>query len=192
MLLPAVLLGGKKHAGSSRGKARTIPLHPFLAFAALSAIALPAPALAAGATAEARVVTVRPLTLIKTADLDWGVLAAGATAGTITIDPVTGARTRTGGVTALTGGTSQRAVFQGAAPVGVIVYVNLRNNNPVLTRVGGGATMTTALTVEGGEGFRLFPGTGVLVFGVGGQLNVAANQAQGSYLGTVQLQVEYF
>ena len=41
--------------------------------------------------------------------------------------------------------------------------------------------MTTALTVQGGTGIRLFPGTRVQTFRVGGTLNVGANQQPGTY-----------
>jgi spore coat protein U-like protein len=52
--------------------------------------------------------------------------------------------------------------------------------------------MPTVLAVQGGTGVRLFPGTGVQTFRVGGRLNVAANQPAGNYTGTFSLTVTYF
>jgi hypothetical protein len=45
-----------------------------------------------------RHVVVEPLALIKIRDLDFGRIAAQPTAGTVTVDPNTGACTATGGV----------------------------------------------------------------------------------------------
>jgi len=55
----------------------------------------------------------KPLSLIKKTNMDFGTLITSATAGTATINPVTGVLTTTGGVTPVPGGVSP-AVFLGA------------------------------------------------------------------------------
>jgi hypothetical protein len=149
-----------------------------------------APAQAATRAAPVEAVTIKPLSLVKTEDLDFGTLIAGPAAGTATINANTGVRTTTGGVTAAAGGTPKRAEFVGVAIIGLLINVAI-GASPTLTN-GTGGSMTTALAVEGGTGLRLFPGTGVQTFRVGGTLNVGANQQSGDYAGTFSLTVNYF
>ncbi len=149
-----------------------------------------APARAATRAAPVEAVTISPLSLVKTDDLDFGTLISGPTAGTATINANTGARTTTGGVTAGPGGTPKRAEFVGVASFGLLLTVAI-SPSPTLTN-GTGGTMTTALTVQGGTGIRLFPGTRVQTFRVGGTLNVGANQQPGTYAGNFTLTVNYF
>ena len=66
---------------------------------------LSVPAQAATRAAPVEAVTIRPLSLVKTDDLDFGTLIAGPSAGTATINANTGVRTTAGGVTAAAGGT---------------------------------------------------------------------------------------
>lgn len=151
---------------------------------------LPGIAFAGATSGQARVTTVQPLTLVKTSDLDFGSISAGAAAGTVRINPASGARTTTGGAVA-SGGTPARATFIGAPSLGLALNVQI-SASPTLVRAGGGASMTTALQVEGGTGWRFFTGTGPHTFRVGGQLNVGANQMAGSYAGQFTLTVNYF
>lgn len=112
------------------------------------------------------------------------------TGGTITINPNTDARTTTGGVTAA-GGTPQAAQFYTYGGPLQTVQVN-RGPLPVLTRVGGGATMNvTGLTLNGPT-LRFLNAAGLLDLRVGGTLNVTANKLPGSYIGTFQIIVTYF
>lgn len=159
-----------------------------LGMAAMAAGSLPAHAATRAAPVE--VVTIRPLSLVKTDDLDFGTLIAGSTAGTARINENTGARTTIGGVTAAPGGTPKRAEFVGVAAIGILITIAI-SPSPTLTN-GTGGTMGTTLAVQGGTGIRLFPGTGVQTFRVGGTLNVGANQQPGDYSGTFSLTVNYF
>ncbi|RJF93264.1 DUF4402 domain-containing protein [Sphingomonas cavernae] len=155
----------------------------------LALAGIPGIAFAAQTPGEASATMVRPLTLIKTEDLDFGSISAGPTAGTVRINPATGARTTTGGAIAA-GGAPTRATFVGASQLGIALNVQI-SASPTLVRAGGG-TMTTALEVDGGTGWRLFTGTGPHTFHVGGQLNVGTNQTAGSYAGQFTLTVNYF
>lgn len=148
------------------------------------------PALAATTAAPAEAVAISSLSLVKTEDLDFGTLVSGPAAGTATINANTGVRTTTGGVTAAGGGTPKRAEFVGIGGRGILIIVGI-GPAPTLTN-GTGGTMTSTLSVQGGTGVRLFPGTGVQTFRVGGRLNVGANQQDGNYVGTFTLTVNYF
>lgn len=157
---------------------------------ALAALALPAgPAFAASKTATTEAVIVRPLSLVNTEDLDFGNIIAGTLAGTVTIDEDTGARSTTGGATAA-GGAPRRGEFLGVGQIGILSFVQI-SAGPTLTN-GTGGTMVSTLAVEGGTGLKLFPGTGIQTFRVGGTLNVGANQQQGTYTGTYTMTVTYF
>ena len=154
------------------------------------------PAFAANMNGTANAAVVRPNTLIKTDDLDFGTLISGTTGGTIAINAVTGARTATGGVTPV-GNDGQRAVFQGTG--GFLLITVSGSTSVTLARVGGGAPTMTATRVRaastGGGGITLLSGTllpsGVPTYYIGGTLTVPANQPAGDYNGTFTLTVNY-
>jgi hypothetical protein len=150
----------------------------------------PAVAMAATATATATVVTLRPLTLVKTDDLDFGSLIASTAPGTVKIDSTTDVRTTVGGVS-VAGGTPSAAHFAAAGVIGLISSVTLPTSI-MLTRTGGTETMTVGTITSNGPTLRLFPGNGVLNLSVGGTLNVGANQAAGAYAGQFDVTVFYF
>lgn len=156
-----------------------------------------APAHAASGTGTATSVIVRPNTLVKVDDLDFGTIVGASTAGTVTIDPATNARSA-GGAVALVGTTAQRAMFQGTG--GLILITVTGDNSVTLTRAGGGGTMTASLVramVSSGGGITLLGPSvtllpsGVQTYYVGGTLNVDANQPAGDYSGTFTLTVNY-
>jgi hypothetical protein len=147
---------------------------------------------AATATGSATTLVVRPLTLTNIDPLSFGNLIAGPTAGTASVS-ILGVRTVTGGVTAA-GGAVSAARFAGldiSSPYTVILHAPTPAT-VTLTRVGGGATMTvTNLIVESGPGTYTAPTNVPFQVRVGGQLNVAANQTQGTYAGTFSLTIDY-
>ena len=180
--------------GTSRRRAA---MRRFIIVPAVALATLAGPARAADQQGSANVAVVRPNTLIKTNDLDFGTLISGATGGTATVDPVTGARTTSGGVTPV-GAGEQRAIFQGTG--GLLLLFVSGSNSVTLTRAGGGgsmtATLTRAVTTSGGgitllgPSATLFP-SGVQTYYVGGTLTVPANQPPGDYSGTFTLTVNY-
>lgn len=148
------------------------------------------PALAGGGTGTAQAVALAPLTIVNSQDLDFGRIIAGPTAGTVTINANTGARTLTGGVTAA-GGTPTFGQFFTVGQNSIFIFINT-SGPPTLARVGGGATMAmTALTLNGGN-IRLFPLNNIIELRYGGTLAVAANQLRGTYVGTYTVTVNYF
>lgn len=139
--------------------------------------------------ATAKAITLRPLSIVKLRDLDFGTLIAGATTGTATIDPEDDSRSTTGGVGAA-GGAPQAAQFYTYGGPRQYVQVT-RGAFPRLTRAGDGGTMTGDQLTLSGPTFRYLNGAGILDLRVGGRLMVGANQMPGDYAGTFTLTVFY-
>ncbi len=174
-----------------RGAARALTIA-----VATTGAALCTPAAAADLNGTVNAAIVRPNTLIKTDDLDFGTMTSGTTGGTVSINAVTGARTTTGGVTPVGGGT-QRAIFQGTG--GILLITVSGDTSVTLARAGGGAPNMTASLVRAastsGGGIALLGATllpsGVQTYYIGGTLTVPANQPAGDYSGTFTLTVNY-
>jgi hypothetical protein len=148
-----------------------------------------APAAASASPAQAAIVS--PLSLIKTSDLLFGNIASGPFAGTVTVDPDSGARSATGGVT-LAGGSVSPASFTGVASGLNLVVIHQPQTPVVLTRVGGSETVRiTTFSIQGGQ-LRLFVARQPFTFNVGGTLAVGANQPSGTYRGTFNVTIDYF
>ena len=131
-----------------------------------------------------------PLEIIKKRDLDFGWLGVAAVAGTAVIDPNTDIITKTGGVTLL-GGGPHSAMFSGASKGNNVVNIRVPKQPITLTRVGGTQTMTVSnFTVEGLDK-RAVSASVSFDFRVGGTLNVGANQAEGTYVGTFDVSIQY-
>jgi Domain of unknown function (DUF4402) len=144
---------------------------------------------AATRAANGRARTLRPIALSNTRPLDFGTLITGATAGTVTVNPRTDARTRTGGVTLL-GGSPGAARFTATGTPAVNAFITV-GTAPVLVRVSGTETMAVSNMTLNGARTRRIPASGVLDVRVGGRLNVAANQRDGLYSGSFNLTVDY-
>ena len=151
------------------------------AFAAAAMVSTGANAATVSATAEVDILA--PVTLAQTAGLDFGVVAAGAAAGTVTLTPVSDVRTCSVGLACV--GAAQRGAFSvvGAATYNVVITVDAST-----TLTGAGAPMSLNLT----------PSTaGVLATGlpqtfhVGGTLTVGAAQAAGTYTGNYNVSADY-
>ena len=156
----------------------------------LLATGLAAVAEAATRNATGRARTVRAIALTATRDLDFGTLVRGATGGTATVNPRTDARTRTGGVTLVGGGTPGAARFTAVGTPTVNAFITI-GAAPVLTRVSGSETMAVSNMTLNGARTRRIPASGILDIRVGGRLNVAANQRDGVYTGSFALTVDY-
>ena len=163
-------------------------------FAALLALSAVAPAFAApivaAEDASATTAILHPLEVLKRQDLDFGYVQAGATAGTVVIDPDTGAISATGGAILL-GGTPHPALFTGAAKSNSVVNIKIPKQPITLTRVSGTETMTVSkFTLEGLDKRQAAKNVS-FDFRVGGTLNVNANQVEGLYVGTFEVSVQY-
>lgn len=145
-------------------------------------------AVTANSTGE--IVVLRPLTLVKTADLDFGSLISSPTAGTATVDALTGAVTTAGGVTPAPGTTSA-AQFAGARSLRGPVIIRIPTEPISLTRSGGTETMVVSDWTLDGHQTRIVGANEAFEFNVGGTLYVDANQAPGTYVGTFLVTVNY-
>lgn len=167
--------------------------HPYPT--ALMLLALVAPAaghaapVAPPASPSAQAALMRPLTLTKIADMEFGNLGVTA-AGTAVINAVTDTMTTTGGVTRL-GGTPHAAIFRGVAQGNAVVNIRIPNGGVNLTRVGGTQTiLLNAFTLDG-QSKRTMAQAGVFDFKVGATLRPAAGQMEGLYIGTFDVTIQY-
>jgi Domain of unknown function (DUF4402) len=168
-------------------------------WAALCCALLPAQALSQSSTGTLRVRVLPAFSLQNIGELSFGILAPSPVAGTATINAQTGARTTAGGTVAA-GGTVSRAQFIGTGTPGRVVTFSL-NPSPsiVITNALGPQTMTinqVRVSINGGSPQPVapnhtLPASGNIMIGVGGRLNVAANQAEGEYTGLFTLTMNY-
>lgn len=161
---------------------------------------LPTASNAASGPAEGKAVVVSALSFLAVEELEFGNILPSATAGTVTVAP-DGARTRTGGVTLVGGGTVQPARFAGRGSLNQTVLISIAAPSFTLTRAGGTETMIldtitigstpTAVLTTTPRGFRITNGAGIFNFPVGGRLRVNANQVSGDYQGNLTVTLNY-
>lgn len=156
----------------------------------VSALAFACPAHAATATGNSQAVILTPLSVVNTDTLRFGDIIAGASAGTVTIDPYTEARTTTGGATAY-GGAVSAGKFTGLSDGTSHLKIDVPVGSITITRVGGGATMLVDNFDINGNKNNWVPGGAVYTFNVGARLRVGANQMTGTYTGTYSVTVNY-
>jgi len=145
--------------------------------ASAPAVAAPVPALN---DADGRALILVPLTLTKIEDLDFGAVIPSGTPGTVTINPSTGARTFSGGVTGVASDAGYRAYFGGAGSPSQQVIVAV--SPPVeLTSVDGDSIPVVGLTFDGSPIRSIDPVSRTFFVGVGGTLQIAADQPEGEY-----------
>lgn len=159
----------------------------------------------ASTAATAQAVVVAPLALVANQGLNFGLIAPGPAAGTVTLNPDTLACTTTGPIVRVR--TCQPAEFTGMGTRRMRVRIQIPTT---ITLTGpGGATMlvdnvsldtTPDLVFVGGNGnglnngnrrYEIGPDSGVFTFRVGGRLNVGANQTGGVYNGTFSVLAQY-
>lgn len=150
-------------------------------------------AIAATASATSTSVVVAPIAIAKAADLAFGKIAAGATAGTVTVSP-NGARSVSGGVVAA-GGTSTAAQFNVTGDTGLTYSITLGGS----AQLTNGANTIPFTSVSDLTASAITSGnvtTGTLTGGaqsiyVGGVLSIGAAQVAGTYTGSVTATVDY-
>ena len=165
-----------------------LPLTSIALLVLLAAPVMAAP-IAAPNPPPAQAALMRPLTLTKLADMDFGNLGV-TSAGTALIDPVTNVMSVTGGVIRL-GGTPRAARFAGAASSSAVVIIRIPNGAVTLTRVGGTETIAVDNFTLDGQSKRTMAQAGVFEFAVGATLRPAANQMEGVYTGTFDVTIQY-
>lgn len=170
-------------------------IRKYLIAAALAASAFASPAAAAPVPAtqnsNGKALILVPLTLTKIDDLDFGSIITSGTSGTVALSADNGARTFTGGLVGTSSG-AKRAYFAGAGTANqqVIVVVT----PPAQLKDSAGDTIDVlALTLDqSGNPIRTVDATTRAFFvGVGGIINIAANQPDGDYYATFQVTANY-
>ena len=139
--------------------------------------------------AKAVVDILPPISIRKLQDLNFATLAVYGT-GTAIIDPNTDAMTTTGGVTYLSG-LAYSAMFEAVAPTKSVVHIRAPKKAITVTRVGGTETMTVDNFTVSGTGSRNVVAKEPFAFNIGGTLRVGANQAEGQYVGTFDVELQY-
>lgn len=160
------------------------------ALAATAAVATPAFAQQASATAEARGVVLSPLTLTKVTDLDFGTVAASATSGSVSVDPTSGIRSVTGGVTAVPS-TFSRARFDGLAQAATTVQLTLVPPTGGLLYSGANSVAVSNMAFDSAGATRVVPAGGSFTAYVGADFAIAANQPNGTYSALFQVTADY-
>ena len=169
------------------GTVRTLSL----LVAGLLPIAAAAPASAAPVAAptpsRATATVNRPSAIRLLNDLNFGVLTV-TTAGTATVS-TSDVITTTGGVVSA-GGNPYSALFEAVSPIKTVVHIRVPRASILVTRVGGTETMVVdQFTVAGDK--KNVVAKELFTFNVGGRLNVNANQAEGLYVGTFDVEIQY-
>jgi hypothetical protein len=132
---------------------------------------------------------VKPLTLARTADLAFGDIIAGPTAGTVVVSTA-GARSATGGVTLgrSTGVSAGQFTLNGEPAASYNLTVS---PSPITLTSSAGNTMTVTPVTTSLASSGSLPATLPVALQLGGTLNVGANQPAGNYTGTFTLTVGY-
>jgi hypothetical protein len=166
----------------------------YLIGAALAATAVPAAAAPVNATTNAtgRALLLIPLTLTKIDDLSFGSVVPSSVSGSVTINATTGARSIAGGVTGVPSSVGQRAYLGGAgspnqqvvisvsAPTELVSTSNPSDKIPVL-----------GITLDGGAIRTIDPVARTFFFGLGGTIQINANQPEGDYEATFNVTATY-
>jgi hypothetical protein len=162
--------------------------HLIAAALAAAAIATPAAAGPAIKPANGRVLLLLPLKLTKVDDLSFGTIVSSSTAGTVTINAVTGARTHNGGIMEVGSDPGQRALFAWAGTANQRVDFDI--TYPTSLDDGAGHSVGVALLYL--QSATMFADQfGVVEVGVGGSILIGAGQPDGLYSNTFDVTANY-
>jgi hypothetical protein len=89
------------------------------------------------------------------------------------------------------GGLHYAALFEAVSPIKSVVIIRIPRQPITVTRVGGTETMTVSNWTMSGSNRRTVAAQEAFEFKVGGTLFVNANQAEGLYLGTFDVEIQY-
>ena len=167
--------------------------HLSLAVLALALSAAAGSAVAATVSASSTSTVVTPMNVTKASDLSFGSFAATAAPGTVTIRP-----DGTRAVDAVIGlaGATTAAKFDATGSGNATYSISFAGSSTSLTSGGNSMAFTriadtSASTITSGDVTTGTLSSGAQSVYVGGVLTVAANQAPGTYSGTVQIAVDY-
>jgi hypothetical protein len=164
---------------------RLVTLAFSIAGLALGSIAFAQNTATATANATARIIT--PISISKTADLNFGDVVASGSAGTVVLSTA-GARSTTGGASLGSGSAVSAAAFtvsgQGSATYAITLPASA-------TVTSGPNTMTVNAFTSNPSGTGTLSGGGSQNLNVGATLNVGVSQPTGTYSGTFDVTVTY-
>jgi hypothetical protein len=173
-----------------------VRVHSIITAATAMAVAVPATATVGTQTvspdknAVGKALVLVPLTLTKIDDLDFGTLLPSPTSGFVSINASTGARTFGGGVTGVASAMGHRAYFGGAGTPSQQVIITIDPPAELMSPTGDTITVL-ALTLDGSARKTIDPTTRAYFFGVGGVLQIAADQPEGVYSATFDVNANY-
>jgi len=161
---------------------------------ALAGLAIAAPAMAAPVSApvppQGRALLLIPLTLTKVQDIHFGsIVPSTTTAGFVSINAATGARTGSAGLTLMPTDVGQRGQFAGAGTPNQQVIMALTPPTE-MTNPAGDTIPVLAMNLDGPT-TRTIGANSSFFVGVGGVIFIAANQADGLYSADYDLTADY-
>ena len=139
---------------------------------------------AVSATAQAGATIIAPMTIAKNVDLNFGNIASGSAAGSVVLSTA-GVRTATSVTLPSVNGTVSAAGFT----VSGLANASYKITLPGSTTISSGTNSMTINSFTENASNVLAGGTET--FQVGATLNLAANQAAGSYTGSFAVTVDY-
>ena len=145
--------------------------------------------IAASPKAEAQVMLIKPLSLVRVNDMDFATLGV-TTGGTATIDPVGGTMTVTGGLLHLAG-TPAPARYSGAALKRTVVNIRVPKQPVLIRRLGGTETLTVSNFTLDGQDKRNLADAAYFTFAVGARVTIPAGTVDGVYSGDIDVTVQY-
>lgn len=140
---------------------------------------------AASVSTDASANVIAPLTITKTADLNFGDITHNNAAGTVTVDTA-GVRT-VGGAAEAAGGTVTASAYN-VGGSGTKAYTITVPGSSTITNGTDTITVDTYLDSKGGTSSLT---GGADSFTVGATLNFVGTESTGAYLGTFNMQVDY-
>lgn len=159
------------------------PIDVLLAFTALAGMS--GTGHAANVNVQVKASASRPLTLSTKQDLDFGQVLISGSGGTVSIS-TTGARTCPTGLTCT--GVARQAILNASGSNGWVVRIQsspsdlVNSTNGSTIRFVPAAPATVTLTNSGQPGKD---------FGVGGSITVLPSTSGGTYVGNIQVTVDY-
>lgn len=149
-----------------------------------------ASAVPATTNSDGRALILIPLQLTKINDLNFGTVIPSSVSGVVTINATTGARSFAGGVTGVASDAGNRARFGGAGSPNqqVIVTVDAPTE---LTSALGDTIPVLGMPLDGPATRTIDPVARTFFVGIGGSLQIGADQPEGEYTADFQVTANY-
>ena len=165
----------------------------FGAAAVAASLLTTTPALAANPEAMlSKALVLKPLTLTRLEDLDFGDMVPSGTGDFVAIDADSGARS-SGSAILLPTNSGQRAEFASSGLNNVLVGLVISPPSDLLNGAGNKLKVTRLTLDQGNNPIRILtPISQVFFVGIGGEVYLRPNQEEGVYSGTFTLTATYY